>query len=227
MLFHFPRKKTEVTYDKLPWRMGIRVCSVKCQSSSFQFWSVWWLIPLQRSHAQSPAVHCWTTSVLELCCQWLKNPQCHQNTSPLLLCINFKLYLLSETKPPQHPEVCAQGSPVPDPCLPLAETSFQSLFSEYSHTCYCKLHPGVNLQHIVYNTFHSSCSHIHFCLQNSVSLMAKQPGIHSSSNRGDSPCIRADRLISALKGPCVHMLCCPFYMSTQSHVKAILQYLCW
>lgn len=173
--------------------------------------------------AQSPAVHCWTTSTLELCCRWLKNLNTTKTHPPCYYVLFAScISCLKQSHLSIQGSGCAQGSPVPILCFPLAETSFCSPFSEYGHIHYCKLHSGVNLQHTAYNTFHSSCSHIYFCLQNSVCLMAKLPGIYSSSHRGDSHRIGADRLISTLKGLCVHMLCCPCY---RSHPKPCESYI--
>lgn len=48
----FPKGKTEqnknpeMTHYTPPWHLGISACSIKCQSSSFHFWSFWQLIPL-------------------------------------------------------------------------------------------------------------------------------------------------------------------------------------
>lgn len=61
----------------------------------------------------------------------------------------------------------------------------------------------MNLQHIVYNTVHSNCSHACFCLQNSASQMAKLSGIYFYSKRGDNHCVRADKLIPTLNRLCV------------------------
>lgn len=55
-----PKRKTEqnknpeMTHYTPPWHLGISACSIKCQSSSFHFWSFWQLIPFNVLYSPAP-----------------------------------------------------------------------------------------------------------------------------------------------------------------------------
>lgn len=102
-------KTPEITCYKPPQHMGISACSVKCQSSSFHFWSFWQLIPLMcllpspslssltSQMPKASTVHYWITKHSNLFALRCQQKQCSDNHVS-----SKSLYLKKDQKKKTH-----------------------------------------------------------------------------------------------------------------------------